>query len=116
MTSTEALAINDVHVKYGDAEALRGVSIRVSFGETVTIIGANGAGKTTLLRSISGLLRPVQGTILFGGQLLNGEPAYKIRQMGLIHVPEGRGILRNISVHENLLLGATASASPSTRT
>jgi branched-chain amino acid transport system ATP-binding protein len=106
MGSQLALSVNDVHVRYGDAEVLRGVNIQVNFGETITVIGANGAGKTTLLKTISGLLQPVQGTVLFGGEIISGKPAYKIRRMGLIHVPEGRGILRSLSVHENLLMGA----------
>jgi branched-chain amino acid transport system ATP-binding protein len=106
MVDHVALSVNDVHVKYGDAEVLKGVQIQVNFGETITVIGANGAGKTTLLKTISGLLRPVQGTVLFGGEFIHGKPAYRIRQMGLIHVPEGRGILRSLSVHENLLMGA----------
>ncbi len=106
MASQVALSVNKVHVRYGDAEVLRGVHIKVNFGETITVIGANGAGKTTLLKTISGLLKPVDGTVMFGTELIQGKPAYKIRQMGLIHVPEGRGILRNLTVHENLLMGA----------
>lgn len=106
MADQVALSVKDVHVKYGDAEVLKGVQIQVNFGETITVIGANGAGKTTLLKTISGLLHPVQGTVLFEGEHIHGKPAYRIRQMGLIHVPEGRGILRGLSVHENLLMGA----------
>src|SRR5512136_2771223 len=106
MASQVALSVDNVHVRYGDAEVLRGVNVKVNFGETITVIGANGAGKTTLLKTISGLLKPVDGTVMFGAELIHGRPAYKIRQMGLIHVPEGRGILRNLSVHENLLIGA----------
>lgn len=106
MPNQAALSVHDVHVRYGDAEVLRGVNVEVNFGETITVIGANGAGKTTLLKTISGLLKPVHGTVMLGGELIHGKPAYKIRQMGLIHVPEGRGILRNLSVHENLLMGA----------
>jgi len=106
MASQVALSVNNVHVRYGDAEVLRGVHIKVNFGETITVIGANGAGKTTLLKTISGLLKPVDGTVMFGTEFIHGKPAYKVRQMGLIHVPEGRGILRNLSVHENLLMGA----------
>jgi branched-chain amino acid transport system ATP-binding protein len=106
MPNQAALSVHDVHVRYGDAEVLRGVNIEVTFGETITVIGANGAGKTTLLKTISGLLKPVHGTVMLGSELIHGKPAYKIRQMGLIHVPEGRGILRNLSVHENLLMGA----------
>jgi branched-chain amino acid transport system ATP-binding protein len=106
MATQVALSVNNVRVRYGDAEVLRGVNIKVNFGETITVIGANGAGKTTLLKTISGLLKPVDGTVMFGAELIHGRPAYKIRQMGLIHVPEGRGILRNLTVHENLLMGA----------
>jgi branched-chain amino acid transport system ATP-binding protein len=106
MVNQVALSVNNVHVRYGDAEVLRGVNVTVNFGETITVIGANGAGKTTLLKTISGLLKPVDGTVMFGTELIHGKPAYKIRQMGLIHVPEGRGILRNLTVHENLLMGA----------
>ena len=106
MATQVALSVNNVHVRYGDAEVLRGVNIKVNFGETITVIGANGAGKTTLLKTISGLLKPFDGTVMFGTELIHGKPAYKIRQMGLIHVPEGRGILRNLTVHENLLMGA----------
>ncbi len=105
MTNQVALSVNDVHVRYGDAEVLRGVDVKVNVGEAVTLIGANGAGKTTLLRTISGMLRPVQGTIMFGSELINSKPAYQIRHMGVVHVPEGGGILRDISVYENLLIG-----------
>jgi len=106
MASQVTLSVNNVHVRYGDAEVLRGVNVKVNFGETITVIGANGAGKTTLLKTISGLLKPFDGTVMFGTEFIHGKPAYKIRQMGLIQVPEGRGILRNLTVHENLLMGA----------
>ena len=105
MTSNVVLSVNDVHVRYGEAEVLRGVDVKVNVGDAVTLIGANGAGKTTLLRTISGMLRPVQGTIMFGSEQINSKPAYQIRHMGLVHVPEGGGILRDISVYENLLIG-----------
>jgi branched-chain amino acid transport system ATP-binding protein len=106
MDSSSALSVNNVYVRYGDAEVLRGITIEVNLGETITIIGANGAGKTTLLKTISGLLQPLHGSVVFGGEQINGQAAYKIRRMGLIHVPEGRGILSNLTVHENLLMGA----------
>jgi len=105
MANQVALSVNDLHVRYGDAEVLRGVDVKVNVGEAVTLIGANGAGKTTFLRTISGLLRPVQGTIMFGSELINDKSAYQIRHMGLVHVPEGGGILRDSSVYENMLLG-----------
>ena len=106
MASSVMLSIRDIHYRYGDAEVLKNVSVTVNSGEVVTIIGANGAGKTTLLKVISGLHQPVSGNITFNGMGTVGKPAYKIRQLGLVHVPEGRGILRNLTVHENLLMGA----------
>jgi branched-chain amino acid transport system ATP-binding protein len=106
MDSPTALSVSQLNVKYGDAEVLRNININVNFGETITIIGANGAGKTTLLKAISGLIKPAHGTVLFCAEAINGKRAYQIRRMGLIHVPEGRGILGNLTVHENLLLGA----------
>ena len=106
MASSVMLSIRGIHYRYGDAEVLRNVSVTVNSGEVVTIIGANGAGKTTLLKVISGLHRPVSGNITFNGMDIVGKPAYKVRQLGLVHVPEGRGILRNLTVHENLLMGA----------
>lgn len=106
MASPVMLSISDIHARYGNAEVLRNVNVNVNSGEVVTIIGANGAGKTTLLKVISGLHRPVHGTIAFDNEHIVGKPAYEIRQMGLVHVPEGRGILRNLTVHENLIMGA----------
>jgi len=105
MADSILLSINDIHVRYGDAEVLRNINAHVNFGEVVTILGANGAGKTTLLRIISGLLQPVRGTILFDKKDIHGRPAYKIRKMGLIQVPEGRGILGSMTVKENLVMG-----------
>jgi branched-chain amino acid transport system ATP-binding protein len=106
MDSPTALSVSQLNVKYGDAEVLRNININVNFGETITIIGANGAGKTTLLKAISGLIKLAHGTVLFCAEPINGKRAYEIRRMGLIHVPEGRGILGKLTVHENLLLGA----------
>jgi branched-chain amino acid transport system ATP-binding protein len=109
MSSTPQLSVSGAFVRYGDAEILKDISIDVNPGETITIIGANGAGKTTLLKAISGLVRLVRGSIRFDGEEINGKPAFRVRRMGLVHVPEGRGILSSMSVHENLLMGAHGS-------
>jgi len=109
MNSQPQLSVSGVYVRYGDAEILKNISIDVNRGETITIIGANGAGKTTLLKTISGLVRLVRGSIIFNGEVINGKPAFSIRRMGMIHVPEGRGILCSMSVDENLLMGAYGS-------
>lgn len=106
MADQLAVSVSEVRVRYGEAEVLKGININLNFNETITVIGANGAGKTTLLKTISGLLQPFHGTIMFGNERIDGKPAHEIRKMGLIHVPEGRGILRKLSVHENLLMGA----------
>ena len=100
------LEVFNLTVSYGAIEAIRGCSLRVEQGEIVTLIGGNGAGKSTTLRTISGLLKPQQGTIRFDGQEIQGRPPHLITQSGLIHVPEGRGIFANLSVEENLMLGA----------
>jgi branched-chain amino acid transport system ATP-binding protein len=98
------LAVEDVHVSYGNVRALLGISIEVREGEIVTLIGANGAGKSTLLRAISGLVPLGNGRILYDGRDLRGVPAHRIVEMGVAHVPEGRGIFANLSVQENLRL------------
>ncbi len=100
------LELKNVTVNYGSIVALHDVSLRVEQGSIVTLIGANGAGKSTTLRTISGLLKPTQGSILYDGQEIAGEAAHKIVARGLSHVPEGRMIFANLSVHENLLMGA----------
>ena len=100
------LELRDIDVFYGEVQALRGVSLSVEAGQIVTLIGANGAGMSTTLRTISGLLRPTRGTIRFDGQELNGTEPHDITQSGLIHVPEGRMLLENMTVRENLLAGA----------
>jgi branched-chain amino acid transport system ATP-binding protein len=100
------LEVDDLHVSYGAIRALRGVSLRVEQGEIVTLIGANGAGKSTTLRTISGLLGPRKGAIRFDGQPISGRPPHDIVRRGLVQVPEGRGIFGNLTVHENLKLGA----------
>ena len=103
------LELQDVHVKYGAVEALKGVSVEVEEGEIVTLLGANGAGKTTTLRSISGLLRPSRGQIVFDGRPLSALKAHEIVGVGIGHVPEGRRVFPRMSVLENLEMGAYQS-------
>ena len=100
------LEVSDLEVAYGDVRALWGVSIHVEAGSVVAIVGANGAGKTTLLRAISGLLPTRRGTITLGGASLAGLAPEAIACMGIAHVPEGRGLFRQMTVLENLELGA----------
>jgi branched-chain amino acid transport system ATP-binding protein len=100
------LEVCDLEVAYGDVRALWGVSIHVDAGSVVAIVGANGAGKTTLLRAISGLLPTQRGTIALGGASLAGLAPEAIACMGIAHVPEGRGLFRQMTVLENLELGA----------
>ena len=100
------LTINDMNVFYGAIHAIKGVSLEVNEGEIVTLIGANGAGKSTILRTISGLLKPKTGSIQFEGQEIAGMPAHEIVKTGISQVPEGRRIFAEMSVLENLELGA----------
>lgn len=105
-TSGPLLSVKDIHVKYGNIEALKGISFDVMPGEIISLIGANGAGKSTTLRSISGLLKPVSGDIQFGGKSLVGIKPHEIVRLGLLQSPEGRGIFANLTVGENLEMGA----------
>ncbi|MGB8984711.1 MAG: ABC transporter ATP-binding protein [Anaerolineales bacterium] len=98
------LSIQDLHVAYGSILALQGISVEVHEGEIVTLIGANGAGKSTLLRAISGIVPIRSGKIIFGSTNLGSVPAHRIVEMGVAHVPEGRGIFANLTVEENLKL------------
>ncbi|MFS0765108.1 MULTISPECIES: ABC transporter ATP-binding protein [Peribacillus] len=100
------LKIEDINVYYGNIQALKGISLSINEGEIVTLIGANGAGKSTLLKSISGLLKPKQGKILYEGDSIGGKAAQSIVKMGISHVPEGRRVFANMTVEENLQLGA----------
>ncbi len=100
------LSVNDLWVSYGAIQALRGISLRVDPGEIVTLIGGNGAGKSTTLRTISGLLQPRSGEIRFQDQPIEGRAPHSIVRSGLVQVPEGRGIFANLTVDENLQLGA----------
>jgi branched-chain amino acid transport system ATP-binding protein len=100
------LEVRDLDVHYGGIHALKGVSFSVDEGQIVTLIGANGAGKTTALRAISGLLKPTRGSVTFSGRPITALPPHTIVARGLAHVPEGRGIFSNLTVNENLMLGA----------
>ena len=100
------LEVDRLHVSYGAIAALNGVSLKVDAGAIVTLVGANGAGKTTLLRAVSGLMKPRGGTIRFEGEDITGVQAHRIVSRGLCHVPEGRLVFANLTVEENLSMGA----------
>src|SRR6476620_1653755 len=100
------LTLENVSVNYGAIEALTGISLRVEQGEVVTLIGANGAGKTTTLRTITGLLQPRSGKVTFENEDISGKPTHKLVARGISMSPEGRGVFANLSVRENLQMGA----------
>ena len=100
------LEVKDLHVSYGGIRALRGVNLEVPDGKIVTLIGANGAGKSTLLRTISGLVKAESGSVTYNGKELIGRPINKILEEGIAMVPEGRRVFTNLSVLENLKIGA----------
>jgi branched-chain amino acid transport system ATP-binding protein len=100
------LSLENISVSYGAVRALKGVSMHVEQGEVVTLIGANGAGKTTTLRTITGLLSPTEGRILFEGQEIGGKPTHQLVARGISMSPEGRGVFANLTVRENLQMGA----------
>jgi len=100
------LSVSNLEVAYGNIPALRGIDLEVRKGEIVTLIGANGAGKTTTLRTISGLLKPKTGDVHYDGRVITGIKPHVITAMGVSHVPEGRGIFANLTVNDNLELGA----------
>jgi len=102
------LAIDNVKVAYGNVVALSGVSLEVGTGEIIALIGANGAGKSTLMKAVMGLVRLGDGSISFDGASLAGRRTYERASLGIAYVPEGRGTLRQLSVRENLLMGAFA--------
>ena len=106
MAEQPLLQVNDLSVYYGVIQALKGITFHVNKGEIVSLIGANGAGKTTTLHTVTGLLHPKGGSIVYDGHDLSKVPAHKIVSLGLVHVPEGRRIFQNLSVYDNLLLGA----------
>src|SRR4030088_3525783 len=101
------LEIPPLIVRYGEIEALRGVTISVDEGQVVTLLGANGAGKSTTLRAISGLAKPAAGEILFDGQSIAGLGPEAVVRLGLSHVPEGRRVFPGLTVKENIMLGAS---------
>ncbi|MFI8432304.1 ABC transporter ATP-binding protein [Streptomyces sp. NPDC079020] len=103
---TALLEVKDLRVAYGKIEAVKGISFSVEAGQVVTLIGTNGAGKTTTLRTLSGLLKPLGGSVLFEGKPLTDIPAHKIVSLGIAHSPEGRHIFPRLTITENLLLGA----------
>ena len=100
------LEVKDLRVSYGVIEAIKGISFEVNEGEIVTLIGANGAGKTTTMQSIMGLIHPKSGTITFDGADIFGMSTHKILRLGMTQVPEGRRIFSELTVYENLLMGA----------
>jgi branched-chain amino acid transport system ATP-binding protein len=107
------LQVEDIHVYYGSIHAVKGVSFEVNEGEVVTLIGANGAGKSTVLNTVSGLLHPRSGSVQFMGQDLKGIAAHKLVERGLAQVPEGRRIFLQMTVEENLEMGAYTQANSS---
>ena len=100
------LEIKDLEVYYGMIQAIKGISFEVNEGEVIALIGANGAGKTTILHTITGLLSPKKGSVLFEGQDITKIPAHKIVSLGMAHVPEGRRVFAEMSVYQNLKMGA----------
>jgi len=100
------LVVRDLVVHYGVIRALAGISLEVGDGQVVALIGANGAGKSTTLRAVSGMVRPTSGTVVLGGEDVTGLPSHALVSRGLAHAPEGRGVFLNLTVKENLDLGA----------
>ena len=100
------LEVKDIEVYYGMIQALKGISFEVNEGEVIALIGANGAGKTTTLHTITGLLSPKKGSVLFEGKDITKVPAHKIVSLGMAHVPEGRRVFAELSVYQNLKMGA----------
>ena len=100
------LEVKDLQVYYGMIQAIKGISFEVNQGEVIALIGANGAGKTTILHTVSGLLTPKKGSVIFEGQDITKVPAHKIVSMGMAHVPEGRRVFAQLSVYDNLKMGA----------
>ncbi|MCI8490934.1 MAG: ABC transporter ATP-binding protein [Lachnospiraceae bacterium] len=100
------LEIKDIEVYYGMIQAIKGISFEVNEGEVIALIGANGAGKTTILHTITGLLSPSAGSVIFEGKDITKVPAHKIVSLGMAHVPEGRRVFADLTVYENLKMGA----------
>jgi branched-chain amino acid transport system ATP-binding protein len=108
--SDPLLAVRDIHTYYGDSYVLHGLSLELSQGRIVVILGRNGMGKTTLIRSVAGLTPPRRGEIVFDGLSLTGKPPYEIAQIGMAIVPQGRRIFKSLTVRENLMLPTSALA------
>lgn len=106
MTKTPMLAVDNLNVYYGNIHAIKDVSLYVNEGEIVTLIGANGAGKTTILQTVSGIIRSKSGTISYKGKNITKERAHNINRSGIAQVPEGRRIFTNLSVEDNIKMGA----------
>ena len=100
------LKIDRLHIQYGNVQALKGISLSVDAREMVTLIGANGAGKSTTLRAVSGLIKPSKGSIEFQGKRIDGLPPYRVLELGIVHIPERRELFPEMTVMENLELGA----------
>lgn len=100
------LQIEDLHVNYGGIKAIKGISLEVGEKEIVSLLGSNGAGKSTTVRAISGLITIQSGNIRFEGKSTKGLPPHKIQRLGLVHIPEGRKVFANLTIRENLLMGA----------
>src|SRR5258705_9708901 len=106
VTQKPLLQLENVHSYYGNIHALHGISLYVNQGEVVTLIGATGAGKSTTIRTISGIMHPREGTVIFEGQPIQGIPAHELVGRGIAQSPEGRRIFPRLSVQDNLLMGA----------
>lgn len=100
------LEVKDLNVYYGVIRAIKGISFEVNEGEIVTLIGANGAGKTTTMQSVVGLIRPQSGSVIYDGHNITGMPAHKVVKLGMTQVPEGRRVFSELTVYENLIMGA----------
>ncbi len=100
------LEVRNLHVHYGVIEAIKGIDFEVNKGEVIALIGANGAGKTTILHTISGLITPTEGSVTFEGTDITKTPGHKIVSMGMAHVPEGRRVFQELTVYQNLKMGA----------
>lgn len=109
------LEVKDLHVKYGNFEALHGINLEVEEGKIMALLGSNGAGKTTTINTVSGLLKPVSGQVVFCGEDLSKYKLHEISSLGLVQVPEGRKLFPNMTVHENLLVGSYAKVTRAKR-
>ncbi len=109
------LEVRGLHSGYKDVSVLHGISLSVDEGEIVTVVGSNGAGKTTLLRTISGLLAPFAGEVMFGGEPIHGLPPHRVVEKGVVQVPEGRQLFSHLTVAENLVVGSHVAAARAQR-